>query len=210
MDAKVNRVQLEKCATSLIGKLKTLRKRAAGVQPAPPTPLPNVDAQLEHPPRSVNVSKGLAIDGAVVSEERRRCASKLLSFAQRSFHERMLEEIPLLTPILVRPQERMLKDPASFPEEEVWWQEKIKLINGEVEGELSAILGDAPFPDPPPPQPLLFVPAEINGTIQRALVDSGASESFLITDVVEKLRLKTYPLRQPLTVKGSLWPDTEC
>ena len=194
--------QLEKCAASLIGKLKAFRQKATGVQPAPSASvlIPNVEPQPKHQLRLVGARRGPA-PGAVESEERKRCAGMLLSLLQKSFPDGEIDESPLFSPILARPQERKLRDPASFPEEETWWQEKIKLVNKAVEGELSAILGDAPFPDPPPPQPLLFVPAEINGTVQRALIDSGASDSFLSAEVVEKLSLKTYPLRQPLTVK---------
>ena len=55
--------------------------------------------------------------------------------------------------------------------------------------------------DPPPPQPLLFLPLIIGHTQVRALLDSGASDSFIGEELVRGLGLESYPLMQRLTVK---------
>ena len=55
--------------------------------------------------------------------------------------------------------------------------------------------------DPPAPQPLFFMPLVISNTQVRALLDSGASDSFIGEELVRGLNLTTYPLIQRLTVK---------
>ena len=55
--------------------------------------------------------------------------------------------------------------------------------------------------DPPPPQPLLYLPMVVGGKMIRALLDSGASDSFVSLDVVRVLGLRQYPLSQSLTVR---------
>ena len=55
--------------------------------------------------------------------------------------------------------------------------------------------------DPPPPQPLLFLPLMVGGLLIRALLDSGASDSFISHEVVRTLGLIERPLMQPLTVR---------
>ena len=57
-----------------------------------------------------------------------------------------------------------------------------------------------PISDPPPPQPLLYLPMVVGGKMIRALLDSGASDSFVSWDVVRVLGLRQYPLSQRLTV----------
>lgn len=54
---------------------------------------------------------------------------------------------------------------------------------------------------PPPPQPLLYVPMRINGTMHYALVESGASNSFISQKVVDNMGLKKHALIQSLNVK---------
>ena len=56
-------------------------------------------------------------------------------------------------------------------------------------------------PDPPKPQPLLFVPVQMSGTVHRALVDYGSSDSFLSEYLATTLRFKSFPLRQSFSVK---------
>ena len=51
-----------------------------------------------------------------------------------------------------------------------------------------------PVRGPPPPQPLLYLPMVVGGKMIRALLDSGASDSFVSWDVVRVLRLRQYPL----------------
>ena len=58
-----------------------------------------------------------------------------------------------------------------------------------------------PVRDPPPPQPLLYLPMVVGSKMIRALLDSGASDSFVSWDVVRVLRLRQYPLSQWLTVR---------
>ena len=58
-----------------------------------------------------------------------------------------------------------------------------------------------PVRDPPPPQPLLYLPMVVGGKLIRALFDSGASDSFVSWDVVRVLGLRQYPLSQRLTVR---------
>ena len=58
-----------------------------------------------------------------------------------------------------------------------------------------------PVSDPPPPQPLLYLPMVVGGKLIRALLDSGASDSFVSWDVVRVLWLRQYPLSQRLTVR---------
>ena len=41
-----------------------------------------------------------------------------------------------------------------------------------------------PIRDSPPPQPLLYLPLVVEGKLIRALLDSGASDSFVSWDVV--------------------------
>jgi hypothetical protein len=55
--------------------------------------------------------------------------------------------------------------------------------------------------DQPPPQPLLFLPLMVGSMLIRALLDSGASDSFVSFDVVKTLWLTQHPLLQPLTVR---------
>jgi len=61
------------------------------------------------------------------------------------------------------------------------------------------LLGD-PM-DHSPPHPLLFLQLVIDPKLVMALLDSGASDSFVSQDVVKTLRLQTYPLQQKLTVR---------
>ena len=58
-----------------------------------------------------------------------------------------------------------------------------------------------PVMDPPPPQPLLYLPMVVGGKMFRALLDSGASDSFVSWDVVRVLGLRQYLLSQRLTVR---------
>ena len=60
-------------------------------------------------------------------------------------------------------------------------------------------------PDPPPPVPLLFLPLILKGTTHFALLDSGASDSFISADVVKQAGLRTVPLKEPIRVSGK-WP----
>ena len=55
--------------------------------------------------------------------------------------------------------------------------------------------------DPPPPQPLLFLPLVVGTKLVRALLDSGASDSFVSLEVAKMLGQVQYPLLQPLTVR---------
>ena len=55
-------------------------------------------------------------------------------------------------------------------------------------------------PDPPPPQPLLFIPLKLGQQRYAALVYSGASDSFISSEVVRQQKLKTYPLKRPIRV----------
>ena len=55
--------------------------------------------------------------------------------------------------------------------------------------------------DPPPPQPLLFLPLFVDTKLVRALLDSGVSDSFVSEEVVKMLRLQTHVLQQKLTVR---------
>ena len=48
---------------------------------------------------------------------------------------------------------------------------------------------------------LLFLPLIIGHTQVRALLDSGASDSFIGEELVQGLGLESYPLMQRLTVK---------
>ena len=57
-----------------------------------------------------------------------------------------------------------------------------------------------PVMDPPPPQPLLYLPMVVGGKLIRALLDSGASDSFVSWDIVRVLGLRQYLLAQRLTV----------
>ena len=47
-----------------------------------------------------------------------------------------------------------------------------------------------PVRDPPPPQQLLYLPMVLGGKMIRALLDSGASDSFASWDVVRVLGLR--------------------
>ena len=58
-----------------------------------------------------------------------------------------------------------------------------------------------PVTDPPPPQPLLYLPMVVGSKMIRALLDSGASDSFVSWDVVRVLGLRQYPLSLRLTVR---------
>ena len=58
-----------------------------------------------------------------------------------------------------------------------------------------------PVRDPPPPQPLMYLFMVVGGKLIRALLDSGASDSFVSLDVVRVLGLRQYPLSQRLTVR---------
>ena len=55
--------------------------------------------------------------------------------------------------------------------------------------------------DPPAPTPLLFLPMLVGDKLIRALLDSGASDSFISADVVRVLGVWRHPLVQPLTVR---------
>ena len=55
--------------------------------------------------------------------------------------------------------------------------------------------------DPHPPQPLLYLPMVVGGKMIMALLDSGASDSFVSWDVVRVLGVRQYPLPQRLTVR---------
>ena len=58
-----------------------------------------------------------------------------------------------------------------------------------------------PVRDQPPPQPLLYLPMVVGGKMIRALLDSGASYSFVSWDVVRVLGLRQYQLSQRLTAR---------
>ena len=58
-----------------------------------------------------------------------------------------------------------------------------------------------PLKDPPPPQALLYLPMLVCGKAISALLDSGASDSFISQGIVQELHLRTYPLRVPLTLR---------
>ena len=58
-----------------------------------------------------------------------------------------------------------------------------------------------PVRDPPPPQPLLYLPMVVGGKMIRALLDAGASDSFVSWDVVRVLGLRQYQLSLRLTVR---------
>ena len=93
-----------------------------------------------------------------------------------------------------------------------WWSKRAKPAT-ECGGELCPLLAlpferpndeDGflqPLKDPPPPQPLLFLPLQVGDVTVRALLDSGASDSFVSYEVVRALGLTPYPLQQPLTVR---------
>ena len=51
------------------------------------------------------------------------------------------------------------------------------------------------------PQPLLFLPLVVDTKLIRALLDSGASDSFISDEVVKTLTLQTHMLQQNLTVR---------
>jgi len=55
--------------------------------------------------------------------------------------------------------------------------------------------------DTPPPQPLLLLPLTIGSRQMRALLYSGASDSFVSAEVVRELILQEYPLKRKLTVR---------
>ena len=68
-----------------------------------------------------------------------------------------------------------------------------------------------PIRNPSAPQPLLYLPMVVGGKLIRALLDSGASDSFVSWDVVRVLWLRQYPLSQRLTVRvanGEAFADT--
>ena len=56
-------------------------------------------------------------------------------------------------------------------------------------------------PDPPPPMPLLFLPLILKGATHFALLDSGASDSFISVDVVKQAGLRPVPLKEPIRVR---------
>ena len=51
-----------------------------------------------------------------------------------------------------------------------------------------------PVMDPPPPQPLLYLPMVVGGKMIRALLDSGASDSFVSWDVMRVFGVETIPV----------------
>jgi hypothetical protein len=55
--------------------------------------------------------------------------------------------------------------------------------------------------DPPPPQPLLFLPFMVNNRVVHALLDSGASDCFISETLVAELRLPRKRLKQPMSVR---------
>ena len=56
-------------------------------------------------------------------------------------------------------------------------------------------------PDPPPPMPLLFLPVQIGPKTHYALLDSGASDSFISAEVVKQSALRLLPLKTPVKVR---------
>ena len=56
-------------------------------------------------------------------------------------------------------------------------------------------------PDPPPPMPLMFLPLKIGASTYFALLDSGASDSFISDKVVRKAALRLLPLKTPVRVR---------
>ena len=56
-------------------------------------------------------------------------------------------------------------------------------------------------PVPHPQMPLLFLPLILKGTTHFALLDSGASDSFISADVVKQAGLRPVPLKEPIRVR---------
>ena len=71
------------------------------------------------------------------------------------------------------------------PEE---WQQGVSLVREDV-------------PDPPPPMPLLFIPVVMAKKTHFALLDSGASDSFVSLDVVQQAGLRLLPLKDTIKVR---------
>ena len=65
----------------------------------------------------------------------------------------------------------------------------------------SSFLVEEVVPDPPAPMSLLFVPIVLWETTHFALLDSGASDSFISLDVVRESRLKLLALKYTITVR---------
>ena len=71
----------------------------------------------------------------------------------------------------------------------------------EKDWEAATSLARDDIPDPPPPMPLLFLPVSFSKTTYYALLDSGASDSFISMDVAQKAALRLLPLRSPRRVR---------
>ena len=56
-------------------------------------------------------------------------------------------------------------------------------------------------PDTPSPMPLLFPQLILKGTTHFALLDSGASDSFISADVVNQAGLRHLPLKEPIRIR---------
>ena len=120
------------------------------------------------------------------------------------------KRLPALCPTLLSPPDNTLPDYSQVSTGVDWdlistclteMSQEENVLNAM--GSPSTTFGASNLPDPPPPQPLLFVPVLLEGTCIRALVDSGASDSFIGEEVVAKHKIATYPLRIPLTVKAA-------
>jgi len=55
--------------------------------------------------------------------------------------------------------------------------------------------------DPPPPMPLLFLPLILKGSTHFALLDSGASDSFISAYMMKQAGLRIVPLKKPIRVR---------
>ena len=99
----------------------------------------------------------------------------------------------LAAPILVSalsPQEDHTAFSLSIvlPMDQATWEKTSSLIRDDV-------------PDPPPPMPLMFLPLKIGASTHFALLDSGASDSFISAEVVRKAALRLLPLKTPVRVR---------
>ena len=119
-------------------------------------------------------------------------------------------ELPALLSDTAPPTESVLSDAPGLTDEETWWADQASRPTGPTL--FATSFGDATYHDPPPPQQLLFVPVVVGTTPVRAPVDSGASDSFIDEELVLRLGVRMYSLRQPLAVKvanGQTLPVTK-
>ena len=56
-------------------------------------------------------------------------------------------------------------------------------------------------PDPRQPMKFLFLPLVLNGTTHFALLEWGASDSFISADVVKQAGLRPVPCKEPIRVR---------